>query len=207
MQFECTEEEFRILEQIFQNDLKGTFGYSLALILLGLKPGTTPTVHHEITEYQEELDEMGLKTRTVKLDFVDYSELPDYAKEEKTHKPIFVSRSSENFDILKQEYSDRFEYKTDFGLFLGYPREDVEWHVNEAEEGNQNQYEKSKERLGNPDDFEQVVSAVMYIPKPTKERYQIAKNRAEKYVKALREADDKFNSSIGKELIQVQVNE
>lgn len=207
MQFECTEEEFRILEQIVQNDLKGSFSYSLALVLLGLKPGTTPAVRREITGYQEELDEIGLKTRTVKLNFVDYSELPDYAKEEKTHLPIFVARSSEELEILKQEYSDRLEYQTDFGLFLGYPREDVEWYVNEAEEGNQNQYEKSKEKLGNPEDFEQVVSTVMYIPEPTEERYKIAKNRAGKYVKALREADDKFNSSIGKELIQVQVNE
>ncbi len=207
MQFECTEEEFRILEKIVQDGLKGTFGYSLALVVLGLKPGTTPAVRHEITEYQEELGEIGLNNRTVKLNFVDYSELPDYAREEKTHLPVFVAGNSDKFEVLKQEYSNRLDYYTDFGLFLGYPKEDVEWYVSEAEEGNNNQYEKSRKKLENPEDFEKVVSTVMYTPKPTKERYKVAKDRAEKYLKGLRRTDEKFNSNIGKELIEVQIEQ
>ena len=110
MQFECTEEEFRILEEIVQCGLKGTFGYCIALVLLGLKPGTTPAVRHEVEKYSEELDKMGLNTRTVKLSFVDYSELPEYAREEKTHLPVFVAGSCEKFEVLKQEYSDRSDY-------------------------------------------------------------------------------------------------
>lgn len=205
MEFECTEEQFRILENVVNQDMLGSFGFYLELVLLGLKPGTCPAHKNELEMFREEIEEMGLHIKRVELDFVDLGDLPEYMKDDEYNRPYFVARDSERLEMLKDTYFEEKQYNRDFALFLGYPEEDVEWFVtNKMSHGEA--YEKSKQQLGDPADFEQVIQKVMYVPKPTDEAYERAKQTAQKYIRALREADERFDSDVGEKLIQAQCN-
>jgi hypothetical protein len=206
MEFSCTEEEFRVFEKVVEEDDPwASFGFYMALVLLGLKPATCPSTRLELEEFRDEIEEIGLHIKRIRLDFVDFDELPDYMEEEEYDKPYFVARNSERLEMLKDRYGEDEEkqYDRDFALFLGYPEEDVKWFV-ENIGGHSEAYEKSKEKLGDPEDFDFVTSTVMYIPKPTEEAYQRARETAEKYIAALNEADKKFDSDVGDKLIEVQ---
>jgi hypothetical protein len=202
MEFSCTEEEFRIFESIVEQDMIGSFAFYLELVLLGMKPGTCPAHKNELEIFREELEQMGVHIKRIKLEFVDLDELPEYATELEYDKPYFVARDPERLEMLKDVYREDEEdqYDRDFALFLGYPGEDVEWFVGEGED----QYEKSKKELGEPEDFDEIIQKVMYVPKPTEEAYERARKTAEKYVKALKQADEKFDSDVGDKLIEVQ---
>jgi len=208
VEFDCTEEEFRILEKlVMEEDFVGSFQFYLLLVLLGVKPGAKPSTRHELEEYREEIEEMGLHIKRLKLDFVDLEELPEYAVELEYDRPYFVARDQERLEMLKDRYSEdeEEEYDRDFALFLGYPEEDVKWFV-KATDGHSDAYEKSKEKLGDPEDFEKVVRTVMYVPKPTQECYERARKTAERYVEAIKEADRKFGSEAGETLMDAQLN-
>lgn len=197
MEFECTEKEFKKFEEtVRQNNLFCSLAFSLELMLLGLKPGTKISDRDKLECCKQNLSGL-FHFKKVELDF---EELPDSTDElEKT--PYFIARNKDRFRVLKERYWEKDSYRRDFGKFVGYPKEDIDWFV----EGKQGQYEKSREKLGGPEDFDFVVSAVMYIPKPTEKAYNRAENTANKYIEAIREADKKFDSDIGEKLIEVQV--
>lgn len=150
---------------------------------------------------------MGLHFKRVELEFVDFEELPEYMEEEEYNRPYFVARDRERLDMLKDRYSEGEEeqYDRDFALFLGYPEADVDWFIEKTEDLS-DAFERSKNELDEPDDFDHVKSVVMYVPKPTEEAYQSAKETADNYIKALKEADRKFDSKVGDKLIEVQCN-
>lgn len=203
MEFDCTEEEFSIFERLVEEEeFVGSFPFYLELVLLGFKPGTCPATRLEVEMFRDEIEEMGLHIKRLKLDFVDFEELPGYMKEEEYDKPYFVARDPQRLEMLKDRYTEESEFDRDFALFLGYPDEDVEWFVEETEDHG-DAYERSKAELGDPEDFEKVVQAVMYIPKPTEKCYERAKQTAQEYIKALREADEKFDSDVGRKLIEI----
>lgn len=204
MDFECTDEEYSVLTNMVQEELNDDFAYYLALVLLGLKPAISPPSSFKVKEIEEitkKLEAMGLKTKRFKLDFIESSDIPDFAKE-RAILPFVVTKNSERFDMLDDKYSHKFSYYRDFGIFLGYPREDVEWYVDEARNGNYDHYNRSRRQLGSPDDFDKTVSSVFYIPKPTEERYNAARERAERYLRGLRKADEKFQTEIGEMMIR-----
>ncbi len=208
MEFECTEEEFRIFENLVEDEeLIGSFPFYLELVLLGVKPGTCPAHKDEIEMFREEFEEMGLHVKRVELDFVDLEELPEYMKEQEYNRPYFVARDRGRLNMLKDRYSENEEkqYDRDFALFLGYPEDDVEWFIEKTEDIG-GAVERSKEGLDDPDDFDYVTSIVMYIPKPTEEAYQRAKETAEEYIQALNEAESQFDSKVGDKLIKAQCN-
>ncbi|MBC5792453.1 MAG: hypothetical protein H8Z69_00275 [Nanohaloarchaea archaeon] len=191
MEFECTEKEFRVFESLVEEGFKGSFPYFLELVLLGLKPATVPTAYEEIEFTENQILEMGLEIRVVELDFVDTEDLPDYAK--KPGKMFFVGRK-EDLKDLKNSYEERKEYRKDFGIVMGYPREDVEWFVRREEVA----YEKARSEIKN---LEELLAFVGYVPKPEKERIENARNAMEEYKKAIREADRRFGSTVGGELL------
>lgn len=205
MDFECSPEDFAEFESIVEDDMLASFTFHLELVLLGLKPATSPSVPAEVEEHIETMKDIGLHLKRVKLYFVNLDELPDYARELDYDRPYHVAKNKEHLDILSQTYGDNEEkrYDRDFALFHGYPEEDIDWFMNQ--EGNLEEIKQtSRHKLGNPDDFDFVISAIGYIPKPTQKRYRRAQRTAKKYIKAIREADCKFHSDIGRKLIEVQ---
>lgn len=183
----------------------GSFTFYLELVLLGLKPGTTPSVPAEVEDRKTVMKEIGFHFKRVELKFVDLDNLPEYARDLEYHRPYFVAREKKKLELLGESYgeSEKGKYNRDFAVFLGYPEEDIEWFMKQDKDVGEIK-QLSRKELGNPADFEFVTSTIAYIPKPTQKSYKRAERRAKKYIKAIREADRQFGSEVGRKLIQVQ---
>jgi len=208
MNFECDKKEYEVLERLVEKDVNLNFVYCLALTLLGLKPGLTPPNNfnsNDFEEYRDVLESIGLSSEKINIGFMNVSEIP-CSVEERTLNFFVIAKKTDRFDMLKEDYKNKFVYYRDLGLFLGYPEEDVEWYVEESRNGNQNHYQISKEALGHPEDFNKVVSLALYVPKPTKKRYRVADKKSERYKNNLRRADEVFDTDIAKLLIQNQLD-
>lgn len=193
MEFACSEEEFRVFEKMVDEDFLGSFPFFLELVLLGVKPGVTPLTLQELEQNRDEIREMGLNVNEVSLDFEVLEDIDDEA----ASKQYFVARDPKRFEMLKNCYDSRKEFWRDFGLFLGYPKEDIEWFVNEGED----QIDRAKQELDG-DDIDFVMRFAGYVPKPEEQRLRKARQTAERNIEAVKEADKRFGSDAGRKLLE-----
>ncbi len=193
MRFECTENDFRVFEQLVEQDFLGSFPYFLELVLLGEKPATIPSAYGELEFAEEKIRDMGLEIKQVELEFVELEDVPDHAR--KPGKMFFVGREGD-IQGLNESYTDRESYRRDFGLVMGYPKKDVEWFLTQEEEAYDN---FSSEIEG----FDDLIGLIAYVPKPEEENLEKARETAERYKNALKTADEKFDSDVGKKLLLV----
>jgi hypothetical protein len=196
MEFDCTKKQFKHLEEMIQeNDLESSFARNLLLVLLGVKPGCSADRRH-IEGNEESIKRIGLKIKKVELGF---SEIPDQKGEDGSALNFFIAGSCEKLDILNERYVDGEldQYRRDFGLFCGFPEEDVDWFLGEANGSIRDAFEELEKSEYEHDDF----GLVNYVPRPCEENVEEAERISRTYERALLEADKSFDSDIGENLI------